>query len=106
MFGFAFAGGVTYNLVAMRDVTIEELKRLLVENCVLKVNLDEIAEETPLFGPGSVGLDSLDALQMTVAIEQNYALVIPDPQVAREVLQSLGTLRAWIVRESAKQDQP
>jgi acyl carrier protein len=86
----------------MREVTLDELKRLLVENCVLKVNLDEIGESTPLFGPGSVGLDSLDALQMTVAIEQNYGLIIPDPQTAREVLQSLGSLRDWIHRESAK----
>ncbi len=89
----------------MRDVTLDELKRLLVENCVLKVNLDEIHEDSPLFGPGSVGLDSLDALQMTVAIEQNYGLIIPDPQTAREVLKTLGTLREWIARESAKKEQ-
>jgi acyl carrier protein len=83
----------------MSDVSIEELKRLLVENCVLKVNLDEIAEDTPLFGPDSVGLDSLDALQMTVAIEQNYGLIIADGKVAREVLKSLGTLRSWIAAQ-------
>ncbi len=88
----------------MRQVTLEELKQLLVENCVLKVNLSEIGEATPLFGPGSVGLDSLDALQMTVAIEQNYGLIIPDPATARDVLKTLGTLRDWIARESAKQE--
>ena len=89
----------------MREVTLDELKALLVENCVLKVNLDEIAADTPLFGPGSVGLDSLDALQMTVAIEQNYALIIPDPATAREVLKSLGSLRDWIARESGQKEQ-
>ncbi len=84
----------------MREVPVEELKKLLVENCVLKIDLDEISENTPLFGPNSVGLDSLDALQMTVAIEQNYGRVIPDSQVARQVLRSLGTLREWLGQPS------
>jgi acyl carrier protein len=87
----------------MPHVSVEELKRLLVENCVLKVNLDEISADTPLFGPNSVGLDSLDALQMTVAIEQNYGLVIADSQTARQVLQSLGSLRDWIANPPAPQ---
>jgi acyl carrier protein len=86
----------------MSEVSIDELKRLLVENCVLKVNLDQIGEDTPLFGPDSVGLDSLDALQMTVAIEQNYGLIIADGKVAREVLKSLGTLRSWIAAQRAR----
>ncbi len=41
---------------------------------------------------------------MTVAIEQNYGLIIPDPQTAREVMQSLGTLRDWIGRGLAKKE--
>jgi acyl carrier protein len=80
----------------MREVTVDELKQLLVENCVLKVGLEEISEDTPLFGPNSIGLDSLDALQMTVAIEQNYGIAISDPQVARQAFQTLGALREWL----------
>ena len=76
------------------------MKKLVVENCVLKIKPEEIAEETPLFGPGSVGLDSLDALQLTVAIEQQYGIVINDAQVARQALQSLGTLRRWLAQQS------
>ena len=83
----------------MRDIPLDELKRLLVENCVLKVKVDEIREDTPLFGPDSVGLDSLDALQMTVALEQTYGITITDPVVAREALRSLGTLRAWLAQQ-------
>jgi len=85
----------------MRRVSIEELRGLLVENCVLKINPDLITEDTPLFGPGSIGLDSLDALQMTMAIEQTFGLTIADAQTAREALQSLGTLQEWIVRQAA-----
>ena len=83
----------------MTEISLNELKKLVVENCVLKIEPDEIGEETPLFGPGSVGLDSLDALQLTVAIEQQYGIAINDAQVARQVLQSLGTLRRWLAQQ-------
>ena len=83
----------------MVEISLDELKTLVVENCVLKIKPEEIGEETPLFGPGSVGLDSLDALQLTVAIEQQYGIVINDAQVARQALQSLGTLRQWLVQQ-------
>jgi acyl carrier protein len=84
----------------MPEVEITELKQLLVQNCMLKVNVDEIKADTPLFGPESIGLDSIDALQMTLAIEKTYRIPIRDPQVAREVLHSLGRLREWLQRQS------
>ena len=83
----------------MVEISLDELKKLVVENCVLKIKPEEIGEETPLFGPGSVGLDSLDALQLTVAIEQQYGIVINDAEVARQALQSLGSLRHWLAQQ-------
>ena len=83
----------------MTEISLDELKRLVVENCVLKIKPEEIGEATPLFGPGSVGLDSLDALQLSVAIEQQYGIAINDAKVAREAMQSLGTLRNWLAQQ-------
>jgi acyl carrier protein len=83
----------------MADVTIEELKRMLVDNCMLKVDVEKIDENTPLFGPDSVGLDSLDALQMTVAIEKAYGIQIGDPNTAKDAFESLGVLRDWLRRQ-------
>jgi acyl carrier protein len=83
----------------MAEISLDDLRKLVVDNCVLKVKPEEIGEETPLFGPGSVGLDSLDALQLTVAIEQQYRIVINDAKVAREAMQSLGTLRRWLAQQ-------
>jgi len=80
----------------MAEVSIDRLKTMLVENCMVKVDPDTIAADTPLFGPESIGLDSLDALQMTIAVEKEYGLAIGDPATAREALQSLGVLRDWI----------
>ena len=84
----------------MPSVQIEDLKKLLVENCMLKIKTDEIREDTPLFGPGSVGLDSIDALQLTVAIEKAYRVPIKDAETARSAMQSLGTLRDWLGKQA------
>ena len=48
--------------------------------------------------PGSLGLDSIDALQMTVGIERTYGVAITDPAVARQAFQNLETLQQWLTR--------
>lgn len=86
----------------MTEVTFDELKQLLIKNCMLQVSPDEILEDTSLFGPESLGLDSIDALQMTVAIEKDYGIIINDPEVARHAFHSLGSLKEWLRAELAK----
>lgn len=83
----------------MLQVSLDELKQLLAENCMLKNDLATVQEETPLFGPESLGLDSIDALQLTVALEKKYGISIQDPNLAREIFQTLGTLRDWLRRQ-------
>lgn len=79
-----------------KEVSIELLKGLLVENTMIKVAPEMIHAETLLFGDEGIGLDSLDALQMIVAVEKHYGIEIKDPAMARDALQSLGVLREWI----------
>jgi len=74
------------------------LKAILVENLMLQVGADEIGDEQPLFGPGSLGLDSVDALQLVVALDKNFGLKVPDPATAKEVLQSITTMAAAVQR--------
>jgi acyl carrier protein len=71
---------------------LQEIKRMMVENLMLQVTIDELQADQPLFGPGSLGLDSVDALQLVVALDKNYGLKIPDPNTARQVLQSIATI--------------
>ena len=75
-----------------------ELKRMLVENLMLQVAPEDIGDDQPLFGPESLGLDSVDALQIVVALDKNYGLKIPDPDTARKVLQTISTLAQAITR--------
>jgi acyl carrier protein len=83
----------------MTEITLENIRTLLVDNCMLRVSPDEIQPETTLFGPGSLGLDSIDALQLTVGIEKAYGIAIKDPAVAREAFHSVTTLQQWLSSE-------
>ncbi len=83
----------------MEQVTIARLKAMLVENCMVKLAPETILEDTPLFGPDSLGLDSLDALQMVIAVEREYKVVIGDPASAKDALQSLGVLKDYLERK-------
>ena len=78
----------------MNDATSlkAEIKRLIVDNLMLQSGVESIADDQPLFGPGSLGLDSVDALQIVVALDKNYGLKIPDPETARQVLHSVNTI--------------
>ncbi len=59
---------------------------------MLEVGADEIGDEAPLFGPGGIGLDSVDALQLVVAIEKHFKLKISDQTKAREILHSVDSI--------------
>jgi acyl carrier protein len=73
-----------------------QIKRMLVENLMLQNTAEEIKDDQPLFGPGGLGLDSVDALQMVVALDKNYGLKIPDPETARKVIHSVNTIVAAV----------
>ena len=83
----------------MADLQLEDLRKLLVENCMLRVPPEDIQLDTTLFGPDSLGLDSIDALQLTVGIEKSYGIAIKDPAVAREAFHSVATLQRWLTAQ-------
>jgi acyl carrier protein len=50
-------------------------------------------------------LDSVDALQLVVALDKRFGLKIPDTQVAKEVLQSVNSITKPVQEKSAKVTQ-
>jgi len=73
-----------------------QIRQMLVDNLMLQVGADQIGDELPLFGPGGLGLDSVDALQIVVALDKTYGLKIADPEVARIVMKSINTIAAAV----------
>jgi acyl carrier protein len=79
----------------------QDIRKLMVENLMLQIGPEEIGDDQPLFGPGSVGLDSVDALQLVVALDKTYGLKIADPEAAKQILQSVNTIAAAVVKHQA-----
>jgi acyl carrier protein len=75
-----------------------EMAQLVIETCKVDgLNPAELSPNAPLFGPDSpFGLDSLDAVEMVVAIQRRYAIRIDGQETGRHVLQSLATLAGFI----------
>ena len=79
----------------------QRIKAMMVENLMLQITADEIKDDQPLFGPGSLGLDSVDALQLVVGLDKNFGLKIADPPTAKVVLHSVNTIAEAVRKNSA-----
>jgi acyl carrier protein len=79
------------------------IKGMMVENLMLKIGPEEIGDDQPLFGPGGLGLDSVDALQLVVALEKNFGLKIQDAELARTILESVNSIAAAVSSHSQGQ---
>ena len=87
-----------------RNALTERIKNMMVENLMLQVTAADIADDQPLFGPGSLGLDSVDALQLVVALDKNFGLKIPDPAAAKEILQNVSAIVSAVQKTMAGND--
>lgn len=74
-----------------------ELKRLIVSACNREQPPESIGDDDSLIGSDSaLGLDSLDVLQLNVAIGQKYGVRIDDSKHARRVMKSVNTLADFL----------
>jgi acyl carrier protein len=72
------------------------VKRLIVESLNLDGMTPEmIDEDAPLFGDG-LGLDSVDALELVVALEREFGIKIKSQELGQEVFSSVNSLSQFI----------
>ncbi len=81
-------------------MTAEELaprlKRLIVESLKLEGLAPEgIGDDEPIFS-ARLGLDSVDALELVVALEREFGLAIPSEEIGGEAFSSVGALARWL----------
>jgi len=79
----------------------QDIKQLIVENLMLQITPEEIGDDQIFFGPESLGLDSVDALQLVVALDKKYGLKIQDPEEARQILKNVNTVAAAVAKHKA-----
>ncbi|MBI5181903.1 MAG: acyl carrier protein [Nitrospirae bacterium] len=73
----------------------DKVKELIVRRLKLTIDHKAIKDDAPLFGEG-LGLDSIDALELVVGLEQEFGISIPDEDVGREAFASVNALVAYI----------
>ncbi len=74
----------------------DRIRSLLIEKLRLEdVKPEDIKDDTPLFGEG-LGLDSIDALELVVALEKEFGIKIEDEDVGVKVFQNIDTLATFI----------
>jgi len=77
-----------------------ELKQLIVKECEKNIDPEQIDDDAILIGSeGSLALDSLDALQIALAVKQQYGKRIDGNNRTRAVLTSISTLADFILAD-------
>jgi acyl carrier protein len=81
----------------MGDVLEAEIKELIVEALALEdIKPEEIETEAPLFVEG-LGLDSIDALELAMALEERYGVTVEDdPDQNRRIFSSVSSLADFV----------
>jgi acyl carrier protein len=74
------------------------IKQALIEELDLRgKTASDINDSAPLFGEG-LGLDSLDALQLAMAIEERFGVAVPEGDAGRTVFASVDAIAAFVLR--------
>ena len=80
-----------------RDEVKRRLKQLLVDGLKLEdIKPEDIKDAEPIFVEG-LGLDSIDALELVVLVEEQFQVGIPDEEVGKLAFASVNALVDYIV---------
>ena len=83
--------------------TVDSLKRLIIESLNLEgVTPDMISEDAPLFGDG-LGLDSVDALELVVALERKLGVKIRSHEIDPQVFASVNNMLRFVESRVAQE---
>ncbi len=76
----------------------QQLKQLIIDSLTLEdITVEDIDTDAPLFGDDGLGLDSVDALELGLAVQKTFGLQLDsEQQNLREHFESVATLASFI----------
>ncbi len=82
----------------------QEIKSLIMNVLdITDVRPEEVGDDDPLFAEGNVmGLDSIDALEIVMALQEKYGVRIDDKNQSRFILRSIVTIAEFISNNRKK----
>ncbi len=75
---------------------------VLIDRLSLDIEPEDVAEDSPLFGAG-LGLDSVDALEIAIAIETEFGCEVTDEDM--QVFRSVNTVVDFILANKSNSDR-
>ncbi len=81
-----------------------EIKKMIMETLnITDIKPENVDDEKPLFGSDNdLTLDSVDAIEIIMAIQRNYGIRIADQSMARYVIRSINSIAEFIMTEQEK----
>jgi len=78
-----------------------EIKELIIQTLNIKnIRADQVPDAVPLFSPENIlNLDSIDGIELVMAIQDKFQVRIADQNVARNVLESVDSIAEFVARE-------
>ena len=78
----------------------QRVKELIVRRLKLEIDPATIQDDAPLFGEG-LGLDSIDALELVLGLEQEFGIKVQDEEVGVKAFASVNALVDFIEQRRA-----
>jgi len=78
-----------------------EIKELIIQTLNIKnILAEQVPDSIPLFSAENIlDLDSIDGIELVMAIQEKYQVRIADQNVARNVIESINSIAEFVIRE-------
>ena len=84
-------------------VTTEDLKSKIIEGLKLEdITTDDLEDDMPLFGDEGLGLDSVDAIELTLILEKEFSVKVTSMEEVENIFRSPTSLTAYINEQQSK----
>ena len=60
------------------------------------MNMEDLKEDTRLFGPESLDLDSVDVLELVVGLKKEFGCTIKDRETAEKIFTTVGAIAQFV----------